>query len=173
MADMSNSPAILVAQLINDWHYTLGCCGTYYEGHIPPFLFISAFLIYKKMCNVFEIEQLRNQELYGEDVDFYPPEELYSFPIPKAYQWDMFRQTSDKEQFLCKAVSYINSQVSSMRYEWKQLLPEYHFYDRRPYHWADTILSKWIERMDTNENNIDQLIEATNLYYERWGKHLG
>lgn len=60
-----------------------------YKSYVIPILF------FKRLSDVYDEETTDNQLKYGEDIDFYPEEELHAFIIPEGCHWKDVRETSE------------------------------------------------------------------------------
>lgn len=60
-----------------------------YKSYVIPILF------FKRISDVYDEETSENEEQYGDDIDFYPEEELHTFVIPKGCHWNDIRNTSE------------------------------------------------------------------------------
>ena len=60
-----------------------------YKQYIFPLLF------FKRICDVYDEETAKAEEEYGEDMEFYPEEELHTFLVPKGYHWNDVRQVTE------------------------------------------------------------------------------
>ena len=60
-----------------------------YKSYVIPLLF------YKRVSDVYDEETADNELQYGEDIIFYPEEELHTFIIPKGCHWKDVRNTSE------------------------------------------------------------------------------
>ena len=60
-----------------------------YKQYIFPLLF------FKRICDVYDEETTKAEEEYGEDMEFYPEEELHTFLVPKGYHWNDVRQVTE------------------------------------------------------------------------------
>ena len=60
-----------------------------YKSYVIPILF------FKRISDVYDEETAENEEQYGEDIAFYPEEELHTFVIPKGCHWNDVRNTSE------------------------------------------------------------------------------
>ena len=60
-----------------------------YKQYIFPLLF------FKRICDVYDEETTKAVEEYGEDMEFYPEEELHTFLVPKGYHWNDVRQVTE------------------------------------------------------------------------------
>lgn len=60
-----------------------------YKQYIFPLMF------FKRICDVYDEETAKAVEEYGEDMEFYPEEELHTFLVPKGYHWNDVRQVTE------------------------------------------------------------------------------
>ena len=60
-----------------------------YKQYIFPLMF------FKRICDVYDEETAKAEEEYGEDMEFYPEEELHTFLVPKGYHWNDVRQVTE------------------------------------------------------------------------------
>ena len=60
-----------------------------YKSYVIPILF------FKRISDVYDEETTDNEQLYGEDIEFYPEEELHTFIIPNGCHWNDVRNTSE------------------------------------------------------------------------------
>lgn len=60
-----------------------------YKSYVIPILF------FKRLSDVYDEETADNELKYGEDIDFYPEEELHAFIIPEGCHWKNVRETSE------------------------------------------------------------------------------
>ena len=60
-----------------------------YKQYIFPLMF------FKRICDVYDEETAIAVEEYGEDMEFYPEEELHTFLVPKGYHWNDVRQVTE------------------------------------------------------------------------------
>ena len=60
-----------------------------YKSYVIPILF------FKRISDVYDEETIDAEQLYGEDIEFYPEEELHTFVIPKGCHWNDVRNTSE------------------------------------------------------------------------------
>ena len=60
-----------------------------YKSYVIPILF------FKRISDVYDEETAENEEQYGDDIAFYPEEELHTFVIPKGCHWNDVRNTSE------------------------------------------------------------------------------
>lgn len=60
-----------------------------YKSYVIPILF------FKRLSDVYDEETADNELKYGEDIDFYPEEELHAFIIPEGCHWKDVRETSE------------------------------------------------------------------------------
>ena len=60
-----------------------------YKSYVIPILF------FKRVSDVYDEETAYYEEQYGEDIEFYPEEELHTFIIPKGCHWNDVRNTSE------------------------------------------------------------------------------
>ena len=60
-----------------------------YKSYVIPILF------FKRISDVYDEETSENEEQYGDDIAFYPEEELHTFVIPKGCHWNDVRNTSE------------------------------------------------------------------------------
>ena len=60
-----------------------------YKSYVIPILF------FKRISDVYDEETADNELQYGEDIVFYPEEELHTFIIPKGCHWKDVRNTSE------------------------------------------------------------------------------
>ena len=60
-----------------------------YKSYVIPILF------FKRISDVYDEETADNEQLYGEDIEFYPEEELHTFIIPNGCHWNDVRNTSE------------------------------------------------------------------------------
>lgn len=60
-----------------------------YKSYVIPLLF------FKRISDVYDEENVRNLQQYGEDIDLYPEDELHVFIIPEGCHWVDVRNTSE------------------------------------------------------------------------------
>ena len=60
-----------------------------YKQYIFPLMF------FKRICDVYDEETTKAVEEYGEDMEFYPEEELHTFLVPKGCHWNDVRQVTE------------------------------------------------------------------------------
>lgn len=60
-----------------------------YKQYIFPLMF------FKRICDVYDEETAKAVEEYGEDMEFYPEEELHTFLVPKGCHWNDVRQVTE------------------------------------------------------------------------------
>ena len=60
-----------------------------YKSYVIPILF------FKRVSDVYDEETLDAEQQYGDDIEFYPEEELHTFIIPKGCHWNDVRNTSE------------------------------------------------------------------------------
>lgn len=60
-----------------------------YKSYVIPILF------FKRVSDVYDEETLDAEQQYGDDIEFYPEEELHTFIIPKECHWNDVRNTSE------------------------------------------------------------------------------
>ena len=60
-----------------------------YKSYVIPILF------FKRLSDVYDEETAENKQKYGEDIEFYPEDELHAFVIPQGCHWRDVRQTSE------------------------------------------------------------------------------
>lgn len=60
-----------------------------YKQYIFPLLF------FKRICDVYDEETAKAEEEYGEDLEFYPEEELHTFLVPQGHHWNDVRQVTE------------------------------------------------------------------------------
>lgn len=60
-----------------------------YKSYVIPILF------FKRLSDVYDEETADNELKYGEDIDFYPEEELHAFIIPEGCHWKDVRETNE------------------------------------------------------------------------------
>ena len=60
-----------------------------YKSYVIPILF------FKRLSDVYDEETADNEVRYGEDIAFYPEEELHAFIIPEGCHWKDVRETSE------------------------------------------------------------------------------
>ncbi len=60
-----------------------------YKSYVIPILF------FKRLSDVYDEETADNEQKYGEDIIFYPEEELHTFIIPEGCHWRDVRETSE------------------------------------------------------------------------------
>lgn len=60
-----------------------------YKSYVIPILF------FKRISDVYDEETLDAVQQYGDDIEFYPEEELHTFIIPKGCHWNDVRNTSE------------------------------------------------------------------------------
>ena len=60
-----------------------------YKQYIFPLLF------FKRICDVYDEETQKALEEYGEDIRFYPEEELHTFLVPKGHHWNDVREVTE------------------------------------------------------------------------------
>ena len=60
-----------------------------YKSYVIPILF------FKRLSDVYDEETAENEQKYGEDIVFYPEDELHAFIIPKGCHWKDVRETSE------------------------------------------------------------------------------
>ncbi len=60
-----------------------------YKSYVIPILF------FKRISDVYDEETLDAEQQYGDDIEFYPEEELHTFIIPKGCHWNDVRNTSE------------------------------------------------------------------------------
>ena len=60
-----------------------------YKSYVIPILF------FKRISDVYDEETADAEQQYGEDIEFYPEEELHTFIIPKGCHWKDVRNTSE------------------------------------------------------------------------------
>ena len=60
-----------------------------YKSYVIPILF------FKRLSDVYDEETTENEQKYGDDIEFYPEDELHAFVIPKGCHWRDVRQTSE------------------------------------------------------------------------------
>ena len=53
-----------------------------YKQYIFPLMF------FKRICDVYDEETEKAVAEYGEDIEFYPEEELHTFIVPKGQHWN-------------------------------------------------------------------------------------
>ena len=60
-----------------------------YKSYVIPILF------FKRLSDVYDEETAENEQKYGEDIVFYPEDELHAFVIPAGCHWKDVRETSE------------------------------------------------------------------------------
>lgn len=60
-----------------------------YKSYVIPILF------FKRLSDVYDEETTENEQKYGDDIEFYPEDELHAFVIPQGCHWKDVRQTSE------------------------------------------------------------------------------
>lgn len=60
-----------------------------YKSYVIPLLF------FKRLSDVYDEETVENQIKYGEDIEFYPEDELHAFIIPTGCHWVDVRNTTE------------------------------------------------------------------------------
>lgn len=60
-----------------------------YKSYVIPILF------FKRLADVYDEETADNEQKYGDDIEFYPEDELHAFVIPQGCHWRDVRQTSE------------------------------------------------------------------------------
>lgn len=60
-----------------------------YKSYVIPLLF------FKRLSDVYDEETIENEIKYGEDIDFYPEDELHAFIIPEGCHWVDVRNTTE------------------------------------------------------------------------------
>lgn len=60
-----------------------------YKSYVIPILF------YKRLSDVYDEETAENEQKYGEDIIFYPEDELHAFVIPAGCHWRDVRNVSE------------------------------------------------------------------------------
>ena len=60
-----------------------------YKSYVIPILF------FKRLSDVYDEETSENEQKYGDDIEFYPEDELHAFVIPQGCHWRDVRQTSE------------------------------------------------------------------------------
>lgn len=60
-----------------------------YKSYVIPILF------FKRLSDVYDEETADNELKYGDDIVFYPEDELHAFVIPKGCHWKDVRETSE------------------------------------------------------------------------------
>ena len=60
-----------------------------YKQYIFPLMF------FKRICDVYDEETQAAVEKYGDDVEFYPEEELHTFIVPRGHHWRDVRQVTE------------------------------------------------------------------------------
>lgn len=60
-----------------------------YKSYVIPILF------FKRVSDVYDEETEYNKQKYGDDIEFYPEEELHTFIIPEGCHWVDVRNTSE------------------------------------------------------------------------------
>ena len=60
-----------------------------YKSYVIPILF------FKRLSDVYDEETTENEQKYGDDIEFYPEDELHAFVIPQGCHWRDVRQTSE------------------------------------------------------------------------------
>ena len=60
-----------------------------YKSYVIPILFL------KRLSDVYDEETAENELKYGEDIVFYPEDELHTFVIPQGCHWKDIRETSE------------------------------------------------------------------------------
>ena len=60
-----------------------------YKSYVIPILF------FKRVSDVYDEETLDAEQQYGDDIEFYPEEELHTFIIPKGCHWNDVRNISE------------------------------------------------------------------------------
>ena len=60
-----------------------------YKSYVIPILF------FKRISDVYDEETADAEQQYGDDIEFYPEEELHTFVIPKGCHWKDVRETSE------------------------------------------------------------------------------
>lgn len=60
-----------------------------YKSYVIPILF------FKRISDVYDEETAENEQKYGEDIVFYPEEELHAFVIPESCHWRDVRNVSE------------------------------------------------------------------------------
>ena len=60
-----------------------------YKSYVIPILF------FKRLSDVYDEETAENEQRYGDDIEFYPEDELHAFVIPHGCHWRDVRQTSE------------------------------------------------------------------------------
>ena len=63
-----------------------------YKQYIFPLLF------FKRICDVYDEETAKAEEEYGEDLEFYPEEELHTFLVPQGHHWNDVRQVTEEDR---------------------------------------------------------------------------
>ncbi|MEE0874921.1 MAG: class I SAM-dependent DNA methyltransferase [Ruminococcus sp.] len=60
-----------------------------YKQYIFPLMF------FKRICDVYDEETEKAIAEYGDDIEFYPEEELHTFIVPKGHHWNDVRQVTE------------------------------------------------------------------------------
>lgn len=60
-----------------------------YKQYIFPLMF------FKRICDVYDEETEKAIAEYGDDIEFYPEEELHTFIVPKGQHWNDVRQVTE------------------------------------------------------------------------------
>ena len=60
-----------------------------YKSYVIPILF------FKRLSDVYDEENIENKQKYGDDIEFYPEDELHAFIIPQDCHWNDVRQVSE------------------------------------------------------------------------------
>ncbi len=60
-----------------------------YKSYVIPIIF------FKRISDVYDEETVEAEQQYGDDIEFYPEEELHTFIIPKGCHWNDVRNTSE------------------------------------------------------------------------------
>ena len=60
-----------------------------YKSYVIPILF------FKRISDVYDEETAENEQKYGEDIEFYPEDELHAFVIPQGCHWRDVRNVSE------------------------------------------------------------------------------
>ena len=60
-----------------------------YKSYVIPILF------FKRISDVYDEETIEAEQQYGDDIEFYPEEELHTFIIPQGCHWNDVRNTSE------------------------------------------------------------------------------
>ena len=63
------------------WGAATALRGTIDAGDYKQYIF--PLLFFKRICDVYDEETAKAVEEYGEDMEFYPEEELHTFLVPK------------------------------------------------------------------------------------------